>query len=267
MGTHRALASAGTTRTTGTPATARAARTAARATATATARTTRTTTTARPTTPTSTVAPLAGTTTTPVGRFTLHGLRPRHEVDQIKELTALLRAYRCRIALNHAHQANLGRTAADDIQGFHQPRQAIALHLKSSTHRLGLGTCSEIHRLGRSSFHGSTLGSSRLCRGRVLGRHSFSRVIRRRSCNIDRGAFRRAFAFRRSFRRAFRRSFRWFGGAGVLLRWRRRLGRGFSLGLLRVLGSESLLGLCCPPQHDSGELSDGLHGGVPFLAM
>lgn len=180
-----------------------------------------------------------------------------------------MRAYRCRIALNHAHQANLGRTAADDIQGFHQPRQAIALHLKSSTNRLGLGTCAEIHRLGRSSFHGSTLGSRRLCRGCVLGGHSFSRVIRRRSCHIDRGGFRRAFrrSFRRAFRRAFRRSFRWFGGARVLLRWRRRLGRGFSLGLLRVLGPESLLGLCCPPQHDSGELSDGLHGGVPFLAM
>jgi len=184
-------------------------------------------------------------------------LRPRHEVDQIKELTALLRACRSRIALNHTHQANLGRTAADDVQSFHQPRQAIALHLKSSTNRLGLGTCSEIHRLGRSRFHGSTLGSRRLCRGGVLGGHGFSRVIRGRSCNIDRGAF----------RRAFRRAFRWFGGAGVLLRWQRRLGRGFSLGLLRVLGPESLLGLCCPPQHDSGELSDGLHGGVPFLAM
>jgi hypothetical protein len=214
MGTRRALASARATGTTRTPATARAARTAARttATATATARPTRTTTTARTTTPTSAVAPLAGTTTTPVGRFTLHGLRPRHEVDQIEELTALLRAHGCRIALNHTHQANLARPATDDVQSFHQPRQAIALHQKSSTNRLGLGTCSEIHRLGRSRFHGSTLGSRRLCRGGVLGGQRFSRIIRRRSCNLDRGVFRRA------FRRAFRRSSRWFGGAGALLR-------------------------------------------------
>jgi hypothetical protein len=249
MSTRRSSASAGTTRTartTRTTATTRPART------TATARTTGAT---RPTwtAPTAAVAIPTGTTTTPVERFTLHGLRPRHEVDQIEELTALLGAYRCRIALDHAHQANLAHTAADDVQGFHHPRQAIALHLKSSANRLGLGTCSQVHRLGRKSFRRCTLGGRRLCLGGVLGGHNLGRLVRGRSYSIDRGGF--------------RRGFHWLCGACVLLRWRRRLGRGFSLGLLRVIGPVSLLGLCRPPQQNSGKLGDGLHGVVPFLAM
>jgi len=125
--------------------------------------------------------------------------------------------------------------------------------LESSTNCLGLWACPQIHRLGRSSFCRRTLGRRNLRRAGVLDRRNFSRVIRGRSGSIDCGAFGRAF--------------RRFRGAGVLLRWRRRLGRRFSFGLLRVLGPESPLGLCCPPQHDSGKLGDGLHGGVPFLAM
>jgi hypothetical protein len=93
------------------------------------------------------------TTTTAVARISLlHVLRPWHQVDQVEELAALLRASRGGFALDHAHQANLGHASTYDVERLHQPAKPIALHLECGTHGFRLGTCAQIdrhHGLGR----------------------------------------------------------------------------------------------------------------------
>jgi hypothetical protein len=93
------------------------------------------------------------TTTTAVARIgLLHVLRPWRQIDEVEKLAALLRACRGGIALDHAHQANLGHASTHDVERLHQPAKPIALHLESGTHGFRLGTCAQIdrhHGLGR----------------------------------------------------------------------------------------------------------------------
>jgi hypothetical protein len=70
----------------------------------------------------------------------LHALRPWRQVDEVEELTALLRPCWRGFALDHAHQANLGNTPTHDVERFHQPAEPVALHLKRDAHSFRLGS-------------------------------------------------------------------------------------------------------------------------------
>jgi hypothetical protein len=61
----------------------------------------------------------------------------RLEVDQIVELADLLRASRLVGAGEHAHQAHALGLAADGLERFDQPRQAIAAHVELGAETLG----------------------------------------------------------------------------------------------------------------------------------
>jgi hypothetical protein len=109
-----------------------------------------------------------------VRRITLHALRPWRQIDEIKELAALLRARRCGFALNHAHQTNLGNASPDDVKCLHQSGEPVALNLERSAHGFRLGASAQIKR-GWS-------GLRRLFTRRGVARTSFAggcRIIHR----------------------------------------------------------------------------------------
>ena len=210
-----------------------------------------------------TVAPTLAPTTIPVARIEgilLHVLRPRRQIDEVEELAALLGACGCSLALDHAHQTNLGHAPAHDVERFHQPAESVAFDLEGSTHGFRLGTGTQVGRNDR-------LGR-RLCRsfGRPpLACVAFGRRRRLAACSGTlRGCFCRGFFCRASLDRDGlcdgrslvhqRASFDGRCGWGLLGR------RG---GNLRVLCPVGPLGLCRPLQQDSGELGDGLHGLRP----
>jgi hypothetical protein len=113
-----------------------------------------------------------------VRRIALHTLRPWHQIDNIKEFAALLRARRCSFALNHAHQANLGNASPDDVKCLHQSGEPIALNLQRSAHGFRLGTGSQIKR-DRSGF------------GRLFTRRGVTRTFFTGGCRTIRRSFRR----------------------------------------------------------------------------
>lgn len=172
-------------------------------------------------------------------------LRPRHQVDHVEELAALLRTLRSVLALEHAHQADLPNPPAGHVQGLHQARKAVALHLQSSTDSLGFGALAQRwfwRGLGRRSV-GRCLASSLDTRRRSVGRG-----LGVRRCSVGRGVG----------------VCRTIGGArfrgcplGVRSRGRRWL-RARRFGL-RMLCPECPLNLRRPLQHNSRKLCDGLH--------
>jgi hypothetical protein len=205
-----------------------------------------------------TVAPTLAATAIPVARIKgtlLHVLRPRRQIDEVEELAALLGACRGSLALDHAHQTNLGHAPAHDVERLHQARKPVPLNLESGTHGFRLRPGTQVgRRLGRSI-------------SRNFGRNTFACAV---------------FAFARRRRlTACSRPFRVFLGSASLDRDRLWDGRslvhqhaffdgrcrwgllGRRSGNLRVLCPVGPLGLCRPLQQDSGELGDGLHGLRP----
>jgi hypothetical protein len=178
----------------------------------------------------------------------LLALRPRHEIDDVVEFAALLRALGRILSLKHAHQSNLGRAPARHVQCFHHARQTIAFQLKRRAHRLGLGTRAEI---GFRRRHGW------LTRACIAAYH----FVRR--SGLDRGLPCLLGCRGRLDRRRAR-----LGGVALDDRFGSRRCcalDGRSCGL-RVRGPIGPLCFRRLLQQDSGELGDRLHGVRPFLA-
>jgi hypothetical protein len=125
------------------------------------------------------------TATTAVARIEcilLHALRPRHQIDEVEELAALLRARWCGVALDHAHQTNLGHAPAHHVERLHQPAEPIALHLECGAHGFRLWAAAQVNRhrwLRRLRFG---LARTCACFGAGFARRSFGArggVIRR----------------------------------------------------------------------------------------
>jgi len=211
--------------------------------------------TARPTAIASALA-TAPIAVTRIVRIPLRALRPRGQIDQVEELAALLRAGRCSFGLDHAHQANLVRTPANDIQCFHESAKPVALELESGSHGFRLGTTTQVDRLGR---RGRSVAFSRACiRGFGFdgrGFNLFDGLVR---------TFLRCHSLGR-WRVGTRRlgtgtRFLLHGGCGHRFRWR-------GLGNWRVFCPIGALGLGRPLQQNSGKLGDGLHGVRPSLRV
>jgi hypothetical protein len=189
-------------------------------------------------------APAALAVVAPVRGLALLALRPGRQIDRVVVLAALLRTLRRGLALEHAHQANVSRATASDVERFHQARQAVALHLHRLAHRLCLGASAQVDR------HWG-LGGWRLGRAAFLRRRrSLGRAFARPFCDGRFVGGRRTLCFRVAG---------WRDGvclARLRLLWHGRRRR-------RIRGPESPLHLSGPLQQDAGELGNCLHGVRP----
>jgi len=140
------------------------------------------------TTATGTPAAIAPTRAAPsvaVERITL-ALLTRHQIDQVKELAALLGALRSSLALHDAHEPHLTGPASHDVESLHQTRETITFELQSSADRLGLGAFAQ-SRLGSGSF-GSRFDGRAAIRGRsaLVDGFDWSRAVGGRRALVDR---------------------------------------------------------------------------------
>jgi hypothetical protein len=201
------------------------------------------------------VAPARASTTIAIARIegvSLHALRSRSQIDQVEKLAAFLRSRWRGLALDHAHQTNLGHAPADDVERLHQSAEPVALNLKRGTHGFRLGPTAKIRRRGRFRLR--------------LGPGFTSTAFARRSLGARRGTVRGCLRGDRLTLGDLRRG-RAFFSARAFDSDRHGLDLGRRSSCLRVLCPVGPLGLCRPLQQDSGKLGDGLHGVRPSLRV
>jgi hypothetical protein len=227
-----------------------------------------TTTTAAATTTTAAATATATTTTATaiaiatIGSTPLRALRPRRHFHGVEEFATLLRAVRRSLALENAHQADLPRAPADDIESLHHAREPVALNLQRGAHGLRLGPRSQVERRDCLRWRGRLLD-----RDWILGRCGRGTAFRRGSVLAGRSSI-RDLAGSNGLRRRLGGIARTPVGA-----WRfraRRAGRSLldlGSGDLWVRGSVGLLRFRRPLHQDSGKLGDGLHGIRPSLLV
>jgi hypothetical protein len=153
-------------------------------------------------------------------------LGPREQVDDVIEVTLLLRAGRRILAAHHANESHVVGAPAHHLERLHQPGEAIALdtHLLFDLRRRAHRALVDGGRPARFSGRAFTFGRRRL-RARLRGgAFALGRFTGRLARRFRRGLGRR-FIGRGFRRRLVGRCFR-----------RGLVGRGFRRGLARLCG-------------------------------
>jgi hypothetical protein len=198
---------------------------------------------------------------------------PRHQIDDVVKVSLLLGIGGRVFAGEHAHEADIVRAVAQDLERLHQPSEPVALDahllfdLGGRLCRAGIlgRRCHKRGALGRRPLGRRSLGRSGLLgrsslgrsggfggRGLRLGRRSLrlGSHAARLDIRLGRGRFGARLDGRDGLGRRRNRS-------SAFGRRRRRFGRSWRGGVSRAVGATNDRRLA---QDCAGELGDGLHG-------